>query len=263
VRRGEQSLTNRFNRAVLARHEAAWNQIPSYLRYDEITGSEDVSPPKRYIMMALYMEQNNNRFLLHRKFVKQNQPSWKSLLGIARSQLSTALRIIALYDQISDMHRDISWFVSLMLPARRTLRVLTPQKMLYYGLPGASILAVELLKQTTQPHNPSDRYLDIIPRAEVIRNLSVLVSHLERAIRFDDGNGNSCKWAHRVLSCILDRIIDPQHHNSATETAQVHIAVDNADILASAAMDRDLNIDQFLTWVEEADWNYDSSAFII
>jgi predicted Zn-dependent protease len=58
------------------------------------------------------MEQNNNRFLLHRKFVKQNQSSWESLLRISRSQLSTALRIITLSDQISDMHREISWFVS-------------------------------------------------------------------------------------------------------------------------------------------------------
>jgi hypothetical protein len=42
------------------------------------------------------------------------------------------------------------------------------------------------------------------------------------------------------------------------------MVVDNAAILGSAAADRDpLNIDQFLTWVEEADWNYDSSTFMI
>lgn len=137
-------------------------------------------------------------------------------------------------------------------------------KILYYGLPGASILAVELLKQTTQPQNASDRYLDLIPRAEVIRNLSVLVSLLERAVRLQDGNSNSCKWAHRVLSCILDQIIDPKHHHSVTETAQEQMLVDNAAILANAAADCDpLNIDQFLTWVEEADWNYDSSTLMI
>ena len=258
------NLAYRLNRAVLARHETAWNQIPSYLRYDEISGSENVSPTKRYIMMALYMEQNKNRFLLHRKFVKEHQSSWESLLRISRSQLSTALRIIALSDQILDMHSNISWFVSFMLSWKSSFRMLIVTKILYYGLPGASILAVELLKQTTQLQNPSDRYLDLIPRAEVIRNLSVLVSHLDRAVRFEDGNSNSCKWAHRVLNCILDQIIDPQHHHSVTENAQEHLVVDNAAILASAAADRDpLDIDQFLTWVEEADWNYDISAIMM
>lgn len=92
----------------------------------------------------------------------------------------------------------------------------------------------------------------------------MLVSHLERAVLLEDGNSNSCKWAHRVLSCILDQIIDPQHHHSVTETALEQMVVDNAAILGSAAADRDpLNIDQFLTWVEEADWNYDSSTFMI
>jgi hypothetical protein len=103
-----------------------------------------------------------------------------------------------------------------------------------------------------------------MPRVEVIRNLSVLVSHLERVVRYEDGNKNSCRWAHRVLSAILDQIIEPKHHQSTREITQEHTVVDNTPLLTSAGPGGDrLNIDEFLTWVEEADWNYDSSAFII
>jgi hypothetical protein len=132
VRKDGRKLANRYERAVLTKHEAAWDQIPSALKYDESTGSENVSPTKRYVLMALHMEQNHNRFLLRRKFLKDNQSSRESLLKIARSQLSTVLQIIAISDQISGMHRDISSFVSIILSRKRLFRMLNLQR--YYTM---------------------------------------------------------------------------------------------------------------------------------
>ena len=106
------NLANGYGRDILTRHEMVWNQIPSHLKYDEITGSEHALPPQRYVMMSAYMDQNYSRFLLHRKLVKTTECSRESLYKISRSLLATVLQLIALSDQTSDMHRDISWFVS-------------------------------------------------------------------------------------------------------------------------------------------------------
>lgn len=106
------SFANVYGRDILVKHEMVWNQIPSHLKYDEITGSEHVPPLQRHAMMTAYMDRNYNRFLLHRKLVKATQCSQKSLYEISRSLLATVLQVIALSDQTSDMHRDISWFVS-------------------------------------------------------------------------------------------------------------------------------------------------------
>ena len=135
---------------------------------------------------------------------------------------------------------------------------------LYYGLPGASILAVDLLKQSTQPHNASNRQLDIVPRSEVIQNLSVLISNLERAVRYGKVNRDSCRWAHHVLSCIMDEIIDPKLRYATREEVPEPMEVTNTPISTRAGVDWDpLNVDDFLGWVEEADWDCESSAFMI
>lgn len=213
-------------------------------------------------MMGLYMEQNNNRFLLHRKFVREGKGSLESLYKISRSQLATVLQIIALSDEISDMRRGISWFVSATSLLQTDFSALSNTKILYYGLPGASILAVDLLKQSTQPYHCRNRHLDVVPRSEVIQNLSVLVSHLQRAVRYEGGNRDSCKWAHRVLSLILEQVIDPKLPYCENEATQDPMTPNNINIAGN--MDNDLlNIDDFLTWVEETEWNCDSSAFMI
>ena len=133
---------------------------------------------------------------------------------------------------------------------------------MYYGLPGASILAVDLLKQSIQTHNTQDEQLDIIPRSEVIQNLSIFISNLQRAVNRGDVNQDACIWARQVLSCILDEIIDPKHRENSAQQAQ-NALVASISLPTDAGLDGNLSVDDFLSWVEEADWNIDASTFML
>jgi hypothetical protein len=50
----------------------------------------------------------------------------------------------------------------------------------------------------------------MLPRAEVIRNLSIFVSCLSWVARPGQGNYRTCKAVEKKLSDILDQILDPQ-----------------------------------------------------
>ena len=79
-------------------------------------------------------------------------------------------------------------------------------QLLYYGLPSASVLILELLHQ----NQGLGSYSTALPRAEIIRNLSVFISCLSWVARPGHGNYHTCKEAERKLSQILDQVLDPQ-----------------------------------------------------
>jgi hypothetical protein len=129
-------------------------------------------------------------------------------------------------------------------------------QILYCGLPGASILAVELLKQTSQQSNTTTFEQDEeLPRAEVIRSLSVFISLLDMTVYRGDVHQKSCAWARQVLSCILDEIIEPQPrtHYPAVDLNQQPAAIPIP--MDDWQRGNPMNVDDFLDWVEGVDWN--------
>jgi hypothetical protein len=79
--------------------------------------------------------------------------------------------------------------------------------MLFYGLPSACVLAFELLRQEQTP----GPHAIVLPRSEIIRNLTVFVSCLSWIAVPSPSHGNyaACKDVEKKLSRILDRILDP------------------------------------------------------
>lgn len=65
---------------------------------------------------------------------------------------------------------------------------------------------LELLHQTRDVGSRTA----VLPRAEVIRNLSIFVSSLSWVARPGQGNYHTCKEVEKKLSHILDQILDPQ-----------------------------------------------------
>lgn len=108
-------------------------------------------------------------------------------------------------------------------------------QVLTYGVPSASVLLLEFLRQSHEPgpHNVP------LPRAELIRNLSVFVSLLSRFAVPGHGNYNTCKQAERKLAHILDRVLDPQ-------PVQQHVVDDCTS-----------SLDDFLDWSSyNAIWDF-------
>ena len=90
---------------------------------------------------------------------------------------------------------------------------------LFYGLPAAAVLAIELLRHNQRPmsNDPDhpdhpNNHVHFPARSEVIRNLSVFISCLEWVARRSDGspdgNCEPCQDALRMLTKILDAVLD-------------------------------------------------------
>lgn len=93
-------------------------------------------------------------------------------------------------------------------------------------MPSASVLLLELLRQS---HEPAPHAVPL-PRAELIRNLSVFISFLSWVAGPGHGNYHTCKQAEKKLSRILDQLLDP-------EPVQQHVVDDVTT-----------GLDNFLNW---------------
>lgn len=80
----------------------------------------------------------------------------------------------------------------------------------------------------------------MLPRAEIIRNLSVFLSCLSWVPRPTYGNYQTCKEAEKKLSHILDQIIDPQ------------------PIQRDVFNDVTSGLDSFLDWYNPSNWDFNT-----
>lgn len=137
----------------------------------------------------MYLDYLHSHFLLHRAVVQHTELGHKPLFDTARLLLSTVLRICSDRKVTKDRSNNTSWII------------------LYYGLPSACVLAFEILRQNQTP-GPHPL---VLPRSEIIRNLSVFVSCLGWVASPSPNHGNNaiCKEVEKKLSRILDEILDP------------------------------------------------------
>lgn len=135
--------------------------------------------------------------------------------------------------------------------------------MLYYGLPGASILAVDLLKHLHPSFNTPNPHINVVPRAEVIQNLAVFISNLQRSINRREVNCETCRRAHGILSRILDEIIDPTNGEPAILDTAVQQMPTSTPIPFPSGIDNDLNIESFFSQLGYWDLALDTSATVL
>ena len=93
-----------------------------------------------------------------------------------------------------------------------------------YGVPSAGVLCVELLKALKSP----DLERPVIPRAEVIRKLSIFVSCLEWA-RPPDETYTLCGHMHKIISHIMDQVLSNNvslEHQSVAVNREMDVPLD-------------------------------------
>ncbi|KAH8702479.1 putative C6 transcription factor [Talaromyces proteolyticus] len=180
--------------AVLDKARATWDATPSHLRFDhQEEGAPDTpanSWASRYPLVIPYLEQRYSCFLLQQAIVKQTGSGHAALFDTAREMLTTVNKVSVNREFMIDRSRHYAWL------------------MLYYGVPGASMLAIHLLHQ-----NQGSTTFVMPARTEVIRNLTVFVSSLSWITRPTYGNYALCKEAEKRLTAILDEILDPTPHH--------------------------------------------------
>ncbi|KAF5863236.1 hypothetical protein ETB97_010464 [Aspergillus alliaceus] len=204
---------------IIEKARATLETAPSFIRYDVQGQDEDAeSYASSFPSLHIYLDYLYTIFLLQRALVKRTNTGQEALIDTSRQALSIVIRIGSECEQSMDLNRHFSWII------------------LYYGVPSASVLTLELLHQTQgiRPHSIA------LPRAEIIRNLSVFLSCLSWVPRPTYGNYQTCKEAEKKLSHILDQIIDPQ------------------PIQRDAFNDVTSGLDNFLDWYNPSTWDFNA-----
>jgi hypothetical protein len=115
------------------------------------------------------------------------------LLRVSVDLLSNVLTLGTVRDRSYDVHRDLLHCI------------------LLFGVPAASVLATALREQhaTSQPFPPD------ISRSEIVRMLSVLISHLDAAAHVEnsgarqgEANYNLCRKASKIFTKVIDAVLD-------------------------------------------------------
>ena len=218
--------------------QTVWEAAPAYLRYDLHT-----DPEKQHGWISSiypYLSYLYTSFLLQRALIKHINTGQEALFDISRRILSIVTSMTTQRNTMVDLDIHYSWIVRILVSIFKCNACLTNgMQALTYGLPSASILLIELLHQS---HAPTTHAVPL-PRAEIIRNLSVFVSLLSWISRPGQGNYRECKEAEKKLSRILDRLLDPQ------------------PVQADTVHDVTSNLSTFLNWSNFNSWDFNPEFF--
>ena len=145
-----------------------------------------------------------------------------ALLRVSVDLLSNTLALGTIRDRSYDVHRDMLHCV------------------LLYAVPAASVLATALREQ----HHTGQHFPAGVSRSEIIRMLSVLISHLDAAAHMEnsgaghgEANYNLCRKASKVFTKVIDTVLDPKTVEEITPASD-QLGLDlGLDLFSGAGLD--------------------------
>ena len=131
-----------------------------------------------------------------------------------------------------------------------------------WGVPSSGVLCVELLKQMKAP--PGTPYVPILPRSEIVQNLSLLIGFLEW-VRPAAGNYKLCGRMRQIIKRILDQILNPTPQASQDSLQDINLQgqqqilettnmVEGFDSTVFETGSFDEGLDN-LDWLNSVDWS--------
>ncbi|KAF2474541.1 uncharacterized protein BDR25DRAFT_109618 [Lindgomyces ingoldianus] len=221
----------------------AWEVVPAQLRYD-LYGEDVVwstlSSEKALRMISVYLDHLHTDFQMQRILRRQTEMAIPALLEISMKLLSTVL--------VFNKQRNQSYHT------RRHF----PSIILMYCLPSAGVLALEL-RRCTLENVPLP---SCISRADLIRNLSVLISCLEWVILPGDGNHKLCSELNKMHAMVLDEVLNyqpPTNNESQGNGDGTALGTVGGGFFDMPMIDGIEPIptesEDFLNWLDNANWN--------
>ncbi|KAF1971211.1 hypothetical protein BU23DRAFT_510546 [Bimuria novae-zelandiae CBS 107.79] len=228
--------------AIREEHQKNWETSPAHLKYDTYDNESvwrTLEPNAALRMISAYLDHLHAGFQIQRLLHRHTQTALPALLEIAMNLLSTAL--------IFNKSRSKEYHV------QRHFATLV----LFYCLPSAGVLALEL-RRCTLENKPLP---STVSRADIIRNLSVLISCVEWAIVPDDGNHRLCAELNKMIALVLDEVLNyqPPSNEGQDDGAPAVLGGVGAGFFDIPMIDGMEPIptesEDFLTWLDNANWN--------
>ena len=215
---------------LLRRCDEGYETIPKRLHY--MRGTHKTKRPSCFFtQMSLCNEFLLNKLLLQRLPGGNTGSINQNIFETATTLLDRVVLIHKERDRLGNHAWEFSWYV------------------VYFGIPSASLLAVELLSQ----HQHPNRSVHPLPRSEVIQNLSMFIACLD-TVRSTEGNYKLCSRVKKVICKILDRVLESPAQSTA-DILVTPLPVDQTlfDVDMSSFMGPTED-PEFVRWLENVDW---------
>ncbi|KAJ5737476.1 uncharacterized protein N7483_002601 [Penicillium malachiteum] len=149
-------------------------------------------------LYALKLEYLYTEFLLHTLLAPFNSLNRENLITTAHEIVNLVLLPTRRRDLLRSHRADMEW------------------ALVFYAMPCASVLILELMRQTQHPEEKL-----VIRRSGVIQNISVLISCCDSLTESGQRNYQICKQAQSIFSRSLDSILnqsEPAQRNNHAQT---------------------------------------------
>jgi hypothetical protein len=230
------------DREIHAKHHQCWESLPTHLRYDLYNEEEvwtNLGPRITLRVIGAYLEYLHMDFQIQRLLRRQTQTALPALLEISMKLLSTVLVFNKRRNQEYNVQRHLATLV------------------LFYCLPSAGVLALEL-RRCTRQNVPLP---NTVSRADIIRNLSVLISCIEWSILPGDGNHRLCIELNKMIALVLDEVLNyqpPAHdiQGEGEEGTLPGLGPEYFDIPMIDGMEPiPMESEALLDWLDNANWS--------
>ncbi|KAJ5273662.1 hypothetical protein N7478_008787 [Penicillium angulare] len=168
--------------------KSTWLSIPPHMKYDKVQhgGSQNMTI---LMLQNLRLEYLYTEFLLHALLANSGESSRERLITTAHEVVNLALLPTRKRELLHSHRPDMEWVL------------------VFYAMPCASVLTLELLRQNQHPEEQL-----IINRSGVIQDISVLISCCDSLTESGQSNYEICKQAQSIFSKSLDSILNKTEH---------------------------------------------------
>jgi hypothetical protein len=223
------------------RIDQTYASFPASIRWNPSDASSPtVSDDVFWKRLNIRLIRLEHQLLLERLAYKQGLYDGQSMVDCAREMLELTVLIWVQRDRFVEHHHDYDWML------------------MCWGVPSSGVLCVELLKQMKQP--PGTSHVPILPRSEIVQNLSLLIGFLEW-VRPAAGNFQLCGRMRQIIKRILDQILNPSlfpSQESVREPPQQNFDTPNTveafDTSAFEPGNSDEGLEN-LDWLNSVDWS--------
>lgn len=196
---------------ISQRIRLSWDSLPNHLRYWKTCWDEGVPSSVCLMLTIVHLTHWYNEFMIQKLLDYTPITSHLALLRVSVDLLSHVLALATVRDRTYDVHRDLLHCI------------------LLYGIPAASVLATALREQ----HHTGHPFPAEISRSEIVRMLSVLISHLDAAAhaensgaRQGEANYNLCRKASKIFTKVIDAVLDSHSRGSEVTPSSDNLGLD-------------------------------------
>ncbi|KAJ5117311.1 hypothetical protein N7448_010943 [Penicillium atrosanguineum] len=169
-------------REILQRASTVWESIPS--RHYDASTRDRLPLNTLWHTIGPRMEYRYSEFLLHKLLIGQSEGNRDLMIQTSHEVLDLALSLLKKADVSVRERLDLEFMVA------------------FYAMPCASVLIMELLRQSGQlQQSPT------LNRSTAIQNISVLISYCDSIVVSGQSNYRLCKQAQTTFSRCLDQIL--------------------------------------------------------